>query len=57
MGENIAIGSASRVLEAKEPTTAPGLTRLQSPRQQPVNQAQDGPWVIIDGQTVLVPFE
>lgn len=57
MGENIAIGSASSVLEAKEPTTAPGLTRLQSSRQQPVNQAQDGPWVIIDGQTVLVPFE
>lgn len=57
MGENIEIGSTSSVLEAEEPTTAPGFTRLQSPRQQSVNQAQDGPWVIINGQTVLVPFE
>ena len=57
MGEDIEIGSASSVLEAEEPATAPGSTRLQSPRQQSVNQAQDGPWVMVNRQLIWVPYE
>lgn len=57
MGTHIEIGSASSFLEAEEPATAPGVTRLQSSCQQSVNQAQDGPWVIVNGQIVLVPCE
>lgn len=57
MGKDTSVGSASAVLEAEEPATAPGLDRLQSPRQQPVNQAQDGPWVMVNGKLAWVPIE
>jgi len=46
MGKNTPVGSASVVLEAEESTVAPGLDRLQSARQQPVDEAEDGPWII-----------
>jgi len=57
MGKDTSVGSASAILEAEEPTVAPGLDRLQSPRQQPVNQAQDGPWVMANGKLAWVPIE
>jgi hypothetical protein len=46
MGKNIETGSASAVITPKEPTIAPGLDRLQGSGQQPVNEAQDGTWII-----------
>lgn len=46
MGKNITTGSASAGLTAEEPTTCPGLDRLQTTGQQSVDEAQDGPWVV-----------
>lgn len=57
MGKDTSVGSASAVLENEEPTACSGLDRLQSPSQQSVNQAQDGPWVMVNGKLVWVPIE
>ena len=57
MGENIKTGSASAVITPEEPATHPGVDRLQGIGQQPVDQAQDGPWVIVNNQLIWVPYE
>lgn len=47
MGQDYTIGSTNRSAAVAELPSAPGVTRLQVSRQQPVDQAQDGPWVVL----------
>lgn len=46
MGTHTETGPTDSILEATQPTVAPGFDRLQGSGQQPVDQAQDGPWVV-----------
>ena len=56
MGTHTETGPTDSILEATQPAVAPGSDRLQGAGQQPVNQAQDGPWVMVDGKLVWWPF-
>ena len=47
MGQNYSTGSTSGSAAVAEPPTQTGLVRLQKPRQQSVDQAQDGSWVVL----------
>jgi hypothetical protein len=47
MGQNYSFGSADHSTATAEPPTQTGLDRLQITRQQSINQAQDGPWVVL----------
>lgn len=47
MGPYTETGSASTVAERAQPEAGSGVDRLQGSGQQPVNQAQDGTWVVV----------